>query len=245
MLFGVVCNLLNLCVTVVTCLCFSLYYMPHHKTETSKSSGYVCHVLSSMCGQLLSWPLHPGYWMSHSTNHCPLWQLARATNATHQWHLGPSLGHMCWAAKPTIAFKLLDVMHGEHLLYNGASCHHVHISCGWLGYKGYQAICICMYHGIHLWGSHRGMGHASTRMCLGWHHCSCCGGDEAQGQQHNASLAMSRGCSCIVSGDHWASHVAIWMGHTGISLWYHPKAWGTLPWGYALGGIVVAAVTVM
>ena len=91
MLFGVVCDLLNLFVTFVTCLFFPSCYMPRRKTGTPESSGHVRHALSSVRDQLLSWPLHPGYWMSRGMNRRPLWRFAGVSNTTRGWCLAASL----------------------------------------------------------------------------------------------------------------------------------------------------------
>ena len=48
--------------------------------------------------------------------------------------------------------------------------------------------------------SPRGMGHAPTRACLGWHRRGCRGGDGARGQRRDASPATSIGSSSVVSG---------------------------------------------
>ena len=167
MLFGVVCDLLNLFVTFVTCLFFPSCYMPRRKTGTSESSGHVRHALSSVRDQLLSWPLHPGYWMSRGTNRCPLWQLLerRTPLAGGVWRhpLGARVGPLSPALHPGYWMSRVGSVCCTTVAYAIVYASLVVDQ----GTKGTGRCVHGVWHGIHLWASPGGMGHAPTKACLG------------------------------------------------------------------------------
>ena len=169
-MFGLVCDVLNIrgdkCYMPLPSFLLSCH-MPRRKTGTSESSDHVCRALSSVRDQLLSWPLHPGYWMSRGTNRCPLWQLLerRTPLAGGVWRhpLGARVGPLSPALHPGYWMSRVGSVCCTTVAYAIVYASLVVDQ----GTKGTGRCVHGVWHGIHLWASPGGMGHAPTKACLG------------------------------------------------------------------------------
>ena len=135
--------------------------MPHHKMGTSKTLDYVCHTLLSVHSQLLSWPLHPGYWMSCSMNCCLLWQLEQQMPLTSGvwWH--PRDVH--------VVGLLCPALHPGYCCTQGVFVVQQWCMPCFFWSTRVQRVLGGVYMAHSMTSTSGGMGHTPTKVCLRWH----------------------------------------------------------------------------